>query len=96
MKESWQHSVLQIIHILCYYDTRYHFPIRNYDKQLQAKAVGYLYKPEKYKFFGRSNLTEKLRTSFFTNNQVIIIILFHEILRISNWKALTLNQFECC
>ena len=36
MKESWHDSVLQIIHILCYYDTRLHFPIRNYDKQHQA------------------------------------------------------------
>ena len=44
MKESWHDSVLQIIHILCYYDTRLHFPILNYDKQHQAKTLGYLYK----------------------------------------------------
>ena len=60
MKESWHDSVLQIIHILCYYDTRLHFPICNYDKQHQAKTLSYLHKPEKYKFFGISNLTKKL------------------------------------
>ena len=42
------------------------------------------------------NQFDKKTNVFFTNNQVIIIILFHEVLRISNWTALTLNQFECC
>ena len=37
------------------------------------------------------------KTRFFLiNNQVIDIILFHKVLRNSNWTVLTLNQFECC